>query len=162
MERKLTERQKKIVIAKLRALKSKPSLLSKYDGDGDGVVTDEEWERARRDVIRQVLRDDSSRLFEVAPIMDEKTSKSGLLMWMHRRRDVVGLICVIVGGAMILTDPGTFAERGEPPYAFGEGGVYEQMKVLQHYLNWTSSGWAGFVLIVYGLIWDSVSHYFVD
>jgi len=163
MERKLNDRQKKLVISKLRSLKSKPSLLAKYDQDGDGVVTDEEWERARRDVIRQVLREESSRLFEVAPIINERTSKSGVLMWMHSHRETLGLICVIVGGIMILTDPGTFAPRGEEPlYQDGMSSLTRAMDMLQYWLNWSSSGWAGFVLIVYGLVWESISQYLVD
>ncbi|MGK7346463.1 MAG: hypothetical protein ACNS63_11730 [Candidatus Nitrospinota bacterium M3_3B_026] len=162
MERRLNDRQKKLVIAKLRALKSKPTLLAKYDRDGDGVISDEDWEAARRDVIRQVLREDSSRVFEVAPIMSGRTRQSPLLVWMSGHRDLVGLVCVIAGGLMILTDPGTFAPRGAPPYELGEGGVYEHMKLLQFWLNWSSSGWAGLVLILFGLSWDRLSHYMID
>ena len=162
MEKRLTERQKKIVLARLRALKSKPSLLAKYDRDGDGVVSPEEWEEARQDVIRQVLSDNSSRLFEVAPILSEKTRRSGLLMWMLDYREKVSLICFLLGGIMILTDPGTFAPRGEPPGEWGMGGLYYHMKLVQHWLNWDSAGWAGFVTLVFGLVWGSYAQRLAD
>ncbi|MEZ4599891.1 MAG: GIDE domain-containing protein [Syntrophotaleaceae bacterium] len=39
----------------LRALKGNPEALGRYDEDGDGKISTEEWNRARRDVEEQLL-----------------------------------------------------------------------------------------------------------
>jgi hypothetical protein len=157
----LTPQQKQLVIKKLRQLRANPALLARYDSDGDGVVTDDEWERARRDVIRQVLREPSSRSFEVAPIMRQQ-NRQGLARYIIDHRESVATVCLIAGLAIIATDPGFYAERGVPPMEWGAGGVVAHGELIVFWLNWTSHGWAGFVTILFGAVWGKFAHLFVD
>lgn len=158
---KLDARQKQLVIEKMRALKTRPELLAKYDRDGDGVVSEAEWEAARRDVIRQVLRSQSSRVFQVAPILKKRNRDSGMVLWMYDHRDLIGSILIAGGAAMILTDPGTFAER-QLPYAWGEHGTTGDISLAISWLNWTSSGWTGLVLVFFGMVWSRFASFFMD
>ncbi|MBI4664931.1 MAG: hypothetical protein HY751_00830 [Nitrospinae bacterium] len=158
---KLDARQKQLVIERLRELKAHPGLLAKYDKDGDGVVTDEEWEQARRDVIRQVLAQQSSRVFQVAPILKQQ-NRSGLSAWMYDHRELIGAICIALGSAMILVDPGTFAPRPELPYQWGEQGTLGDARLAILWVNWTSSGWTGVVTIIFGFVWSRFARYFID
>ena len=158
---KLDARQKLIVIQKMRELKAKPELLAKYDADGDGVVTDAEWEAARKDVIRQVLANQESRVFQVAPILKKQNRESGLVLWMYDHRDMIGSLLITGGAAMIITDPGTFMPV-QLPHAWGEHGVFGDITLAVTWLNWTSSGWAGVILIFFGLVWGKFASSFMD
>lgn len=159
---KLDERQKQMVIQKMRELKANPGLLAKYDKDGDGVVSPEEWEKARRDIVRQALKSGSSRVFEVAPILKKKNRGSPLTLWMYDHKDFIGTLCIVIGVAMIITDPGTFAERGPDPFAWGERGMPGNLSLIKHWLNWTSSGWGGLVMMGLGLVWGKFARFFLD
>jgi hypothetical protein len=158
---KLDARQKQLVIDKMRELKSKPELLSKYDKDGDGVISESEWEAARRDVVRKVLKNQGSRVFQVAPILKKQNRESGIALLMFDNRDLIGAILIACGAAMILTDPGTFAER-VLPYAWGERGTTGDISLVIRWLNWTSSGWAGLVLVFFGFVWGKFASFFMD
>ena len=158
----LDARQKQLVLQKLRELKSSPEFLKKYDRDGDGVISQEDWERARRDIIRQVLKTGSSRVFEVAPILKKQNRNSPLLLWMYDHRHLLGTICIVIGASMILTDPGTFANRGPEPFAWGEQGLSGNIILVKYYLNWTSSGWTGLVLALFGAVWGKFARFFMD
>ncbi|MBF0291504.1 MAG: hypothetical protein HQK86_05035 [Nitrospinae bacterium] len=159
---KLDARQKQLVIEKMRELKAKPELLAKYDKDGDGVVSAEEWEAARRDVVRKILRNQSSRVFQVAPILKKQNRDSGMVLWMYDHRDMIGAILITCGSAMILTDPGTFAERAPLPYAWGEMGTTGDISLAIIWLNWTSSGWTGLLLAFFGVVWSRFANFFMD
>ncbi len=159
---KLDKSQKQLVLVKLRELKRNPDLLEKYDTNGDGVISEEEWEAARRDIIKQVLKKESSQFFEVAPILTKGARESTFLGWMYDNRESISAGSIILGGIMILIDPGTFAPRDEPPFDWGEGGFFNQLTLIQHWLNWTSSGWAGFVMLLFGGIWSRHARYFID
>lgn len=158
---KLDARQKQIVIQKMRELKAKPELLSKYDKDGDGVVSEAEWEAARKDVIRQVLRGQGSRSFHVAPILKKQNRDSGIVLWMYDKRDLIGAILIATGAGMILTDPGTFLPR-QLPYAWGEHGTFGDISLAIRWLNWTSSGWTGLILVFFGLVWGKFAGFFME
>jgi hypothetical protein len=158
---KLDARQKQIVIQKMRELKARPEMLAKYDRDGDGVVSEAEWEAARRDVIRQVLRGQSSRVFMVAPILKKQNRDSGMVLWMYDHRDLIGVILIVTGAGMILTDPGTFAAR-QLPYAWGEHGTTGDISLAIKWLNWTSSGWTGMVLVFFGMVWSRFASFFME
>lgn len=156
----LTERQKKLVISKLRELRSNPDLLAKYDKDGDGLVSPVEWDKARRDVVKEVLISEDTRLFTIAPLLAESTQKSPIVIWMYDHRDLVAVMCMLLGMVMIVTDPGTFADRMEAPFEWGENGLKGQLTLVGHWLNWSSSGWAGFIVILFGSIWGELARFF--
>jgi hypothetical protein len=158
---KLDARQKQIVIQKMRELKAKPELLAKYDKDGDGVVTEAEWEAARKDVIRQVLANQGSRVFQVAPILKKQNRESGMVLWMYDHRDFIGSVLIAGGFAMIITDPGTFMPV-QLPYAWGEQGTFGDISLAIRWLNWTSSGWTGLILVFFGMVWGRFASFFMD
>ncbi len=74
----------------------------------------------------------------------------------------IGFLILIAGGAaMILTDPGTFAQR-QLPYAWGEHGTAGDISLAISWLNWTSSGWTGLVLVFFGMVWSRFASFFMD
>ncbi|MBF0170873.1 MAG: hypothetical protein HQK87_07280 [Nitrospinae bacterium] len=161
MMQKLTPQQKQLVVQKLRQLRADPGFLEKYDRDGDGVVSEYEWERVRREVIRQVLREPSSRAFEVSPLLRQQ-HRSGLIGLLINHREGIATLLMVLGLAMMALDPGFYLSRGEAPGAWGEGGLFAQLTLAQHWLNWTSQGWSGFVTLLFGAVWGKWGHVFID
>ncbi len=158
---KLTLQQKQLVVQKLRQLKADPKFVEKYDRDGDGIVSEYEWERVRREVIKKVLREPSGRSFEVAPLL-RKEHRTGLIGSLIAHREGGATILLLAGLAMIATDPGFYEMRGEPPGVWGEGGVRGQIDLIVFWLNWTSQGWGGLVTLLFGSIWGRLGHLFID
>ncbi len=54
-------------LAALRELKQNRHLMNRYDADGDGRISEEEWQQAREDVEQQVLRQSLEEQQEAAP-----------------------------------------------------------------------------------------------
>ncbi len=78
--------KKERLIARLRSLKKDPRLLRDYDIDGDGRISEDEWDRARRDVEEEILLDGSTAEDAIA-IGEHPTG--GLFYIADRQEDVI-------------------------------------------------------------------------
>lgn len=59
--RSKSEQRRKSHLQMLRELKKDPLRMKKYDMDGDGKISEEEWEQARRDIEEKALLEKSDR-----------------------------------------------------------------------------------------------------
>ncbi|VAX25180.1 hypothetical protein MNBD_NITROSPINAE02-2051 [hydrothermal vent metagenome] len=154
---KITRWQKKIIISKLKEMGANPQLLSKYEKDGEEGVDDKEWEKARREVLREALLKEDVPLFSVAPLLSQSIQKSPILIWMCDNRKNIAVTCIALGVVMIATDPGALAQRAVATFRWNDSGLWEGFTTIGTWLNWTSSGWAGLVSIIFGSIWGGLA-----
>ena len=158
--KKLSKKQKDLVLKSLEESGDFPGLVEKAKKDPDAEINDKEWNQARKKVVSNMLRSSDSRYFKVAPYLkDEATPRSKNVEWLFDHREGVGFVLIVLGVALMLLDPGSFAERGDPPEIES---FLDNLSLVQYLFNWGFLGWSGLVSAVMGYLWSRYPQLFID
>jgi len=159
MKKKLSKEQKDLILEKLEESGHFPDLVQKARKNPDEGVSDEDWGKARKKVVSNMMRESNSRFFHVAPLLDNRNVQSARASWLYDHRDTVSFVLIMAGTAMIFLDPGTFGSRGEAPIIEGP---LDYLTLALYILNWGAMGWVGALCLVGGYIFSRHPDLFFD
>jgi len=157
--KKLSKEQKDLVIKKLEESGQFPGLVEKAKKDPESGLSDQEWNKARKKVVANMMRESDSRFFKVAALVSDRVASSTRLAWAFDNKDTIGLVLIMLGAAMMVLDPGTFANRGPIPKL---SGVSSYLGLVNYLLNWGAVGWGGAVSALLGYLWSRHPKLFID